>query len=122
MSEEASTETESESGESVSKLPLIVYILYLASFFVGITVIIGVVLAYIDRSRAPEWMQTHYQYQIRTFWIGLLMGIVGFLTLVFWVGFIILFLMSCWFAIRCVKGMMRVSNQEPIANPETWLV
>ena len=50
----------------------IVYILYLVSLLFGITGIIGVVMAYINKDDAPEWLQTHYQFQIRTFWIGAL--------------------------------------------------
>lgn len=45
----------------------IVYFLYLAGLVFGITGIIGVVMAYINRNDAPEWLETHYQFQIRTF-------------------------------------------------------
>ena len=58
----------------------IVYILYLVSLLFGITGIIGVVMAYINKDDAPEWVQTHYQFQIRTFWIGALF--------IFWFNFI----------------------------------
>ena len=37
-----------------------VYILYLVSLLVGITSIVGVIMAYVNRSDAPEWVQTHY--------------------------------------------------------------
>ena len=55
----------------------IVYILYLVSLVVGITGIVGVIMAYVNRADAPEWVQTHYRFQIRTFWIGLLYGLIG---------------------------------------------
>src|SRR5215475_1351101 len=56
------------------KTATIIYILYLAGFINGITVIIGLVMAYVNLEGAPEWVQTHYRVQIRTFWVGLLIA------------------------------------------------
>src|SRR5690554_7491444 len=53
-------------------MPMVVYALYLASFVVGFTSVIGVVIAYVYRGKGPAWLDEHYRYQIRTFWIGLL--------------------------------------------------
>src|SRR4051794_34155120 len=50
----------------------LIYILYLASLIVGVTAIVGLIMAYVNRGGAPEWVETHYRLQIRTFWIGLL--------------------------------------------------
>ena len=50
----------------------IIYILYLVSLVVGVTGIVGVIMAYVYRGEAPDWLQSHYRFQIRTFWIGLL--------------------------------------------------
>jgi uncharacterized membrane protein len=50
----------------------VVYLLYFASLLVGVTSIIGVIIAYVYRADSPEWVATHYRFQIRTFWIGLL--------------------------------------------------
>jgi uncharacterized membrane protein len=38
------------------------------------------------RPDAPEWVKTHYRFQIRTFWIGLLYGFVSLLTAIIVVG------------------------------------
>lgn len=64
-------------GTSQQQLAKIVYILYLVGVVFGITGLIGVVMAYIYKSDAPEWLSSHYQFQIRTFWIGLLYLVVG---------------------------------------------
>ena len=37
----------------------IVYILYLVGILFGITGLVGVVMAYINKSDAPEWLQSH---------------------------------------------------------------
>jgi len=53
-------------------LVLTVYILYLVGFLTGITVLVGVVIAYLQRDRTDRISQSHFQFQIATFWIGLL--------------------------------------------------
>jgi uncharacterized membrane protein len=52
---------------------IIVHALYLASAVVGISSIIGLIMAYVKADTAEPWAVSHYQYAIRTFWIGLLM-------------------------------------------------
>src|SRR5689334_8683319 len=53
-------------------LVLTVYILYLVGFLTGITVLVGLVIAYLQRDNTDRLSQSHFQFQIRTFWIGLL--------------------------------------------------
>ena len=51
---------------------LIVYLLYFAAYIFGITALIGVIIAHIRFPDATLLLRSHYQFQIRTFWIGLL--------------------------------------------------
>ena len=49
----------------------LVYILYLVGLLTGgLTFIIGAVIAYMNKDDAEEWLQSHYRFQVRTFWIG----------------------------------------------------
>lgn len=66
------SDTVVENGSSTEGTAKIVYVLYLVGILFGLTTLIGVVMAYVNRGDAPEWLKTHYQYQIRTFWIGAL--------------------------------------------------
>jgi len=89
--------------------PMIVYILYLASFLNGIfsfsiTAVIGVIIAYVNVTDPDERLRSHYRFQIRTFWIGLLYAVVGSVTVLIGVGVLILIWAVVWFIIRCVKG------------------
>jgi uncharacterized membrane protein len=71
---------QSKSGDAVSRYLApggdnvkLVYGLYLVSVLVGLTLLVGLVMAYINRGQvAGTWAESHYTYQIRTFWIGLL--------------------------------------------------
>lgn len=91
----------------------LIYILYLATLILFVTSLIGVlpeipdwlglaamfcapvgvILAYANRSGGPEWLRSHYQFQIRTFWsfpiFYLLSGAVGFV-----IGYVIVPLVS----------------------------
>src|SRR5688572_27577917 len=88
-----------------AKNAIIVYILYLAAFLTAVTGLVGVVMAYIHRSTAPEWLQSHYRFQIRTFWIGLLYVAAGALALVAVIGGVIWIFTLVWYIVRCVKGI-----------------
>ena len=99
----------------------IVYILYLASIiFFGVTSLVGVIMAYVNKDQAPEWVQSHYRFQIRTFWIGLLYGFIGALLCLVAIGFFVLLFVAVWLILRCVKGLMMLEKQQPVANAGTW--
>lgn len=98
----------------------IIYILYLVGIAVGITAIVGLVMAYINRDTAPEWLKSHYQFQIRTFWISLLYGFVSILLCFILIGFALLFVLMLWLIIRCVKGLKAIEQRAPIADPMSW--
>jgi|HubBroStandDraft_1064217.scaffolds.fasta_scaffold373126_2 uncharacterized membrane protein len=100
----------------------VVYILYLLNLLLPpITAIVGVIMAYVNRADAPEWVKTHYRFQIRTFWIALLYSVIGLLTTILVVGFFFLMFTLIWWVVRCVKGMQQISRGMPCENPATWL-
>jgi uncharacterized membrane protein len=99
---------------------LTVYILYLVGFLAGITVLVGLVIAYLQRDNTDRLSQSHFQFQISTFWIGLLYFFIGILTLHFLIGVLILLWWVVWTVIRCVKGLLALNMGEPILNPNSW--
>ena len=99
----------------------IVYILYLVGIVFGITGIIGVVMAYINRGDAPDWLKSHYQFQIRTFWIGGLYMLIGVLLVFILVGYLVLLFWVIWLIVRCAKGIKSLDNKQPHPNPAGWL-
>src|SRR5690606_3301678 len=100
----------------------IIYVLYLAGFVVGITPIVGLVMAYMARGEAPPWLDTHYRYVIRTFWIGLLYGFIATALTMILIGFVLYLALAVWFIVRCVKGLLAADKGQPIDNVETWVV
>lgn len=100
----------------------VVYCLYLVSFVVGLTGIVGLIMAYVNRGKGPAWVDTHYTYAIRTFWIGLLYALVSALLMVAMVGMLLIFAVAIWIVVRCVIGLQKASAGEPIANPISWWI
>ncbi|MFN7009354.1 MAG: DUF4870 family protein [Allorhizobium sp.] len=100
----------------------LVYGLYLLSFLIGISGLIGLVFAYLNRGKAGGWVDSHYTYAIRTFWIGLLYGFVSAILSLALVGVLLAVLTVVWVVIRCIIGLQKAAAGEPIAKPETWWV
>ncbi|MGH6781221.1 MAG: DUF4870 family protein [Sphingomonadaceae bacterium] len=102
--------------------PTIVALLYLASFVIGITGLIGIVLAYVWRGEAAGgWEASHYTFHIRTFWIALIAGFISAVLTIVLIGFIGLFAVAIWVIIRSVLALLAAQKRQPIANPESWL-
>ena len=106
---------------SDDSLALIVYLLYAAGYFFVFPALAGVVIAYVKIEDADPVLRSHYQFQIRTFWIGLLYLTIGFLLTIVLIGIPILVWWFVWSLIRIVKGIMAINEHKPIANPRSWL-
>jgi uncharacterized membrane protein len=99
----------------------IIYILYLAGLIVGVTPLIGLVMAYIFRDGAPTWLRTHYRYQIRTFWIGFLYVVIGAVTSFILIGYLVLLFWLIWYIVRCVKGLRFLATNQGVPHPGSWM-
>lgn len=100
----------------------VIYVLYLVGFVIGITVLIGVVIAYLNRGKAGGWVESHYTWLIRTFWIGLLFGFVSILLMFLVIGFLTALATVIWVIVRVVVGLQAVGRGEPIRNPQSWML
>ena len=115
------TEIDAPSDRPMDETIKIVYWLYLAGLLVGITILIGLIIAYVNKGEANEVERSHYVFQIRTFWIGLLMAVVGTLTSVIFVGFVVLLFYVVWLIVRCAKGLGRAGKGEAMPKPLSWM-
>ncbi|WP_048648655.1 DUF4870 family protein [Nitratireductor soli] len=100
----------------------VIYILYLVGFVIGISALVGIVIAYMNRGKAGGWIETHYTWAIRTFWIALLAAFVSVLLMFVGIGFLLIIAVAIWVVVRCVVGLQLVGRKEPIKNPESWLI
>ena len=120
MTEETSKNA-SPRAVSDAGLALVVYILYLAGFLTAITAVIGVIIAYIQSDTADPVARSHFQFQIRTFWILLLYIVIGLALTVVGVGILILLWSLVWSIVRNIKGILVLNENKPIADPKSWM-
>jgi uncharacterized membrane protein len=91
------------------------------AFLTGWPSIIAVILNYVKRGEARgTWLESHFRWQIRTFWFGLLWISLCFLFIImtFGIGLIIAWLpmaiVGIWFIYRVVKGWLALGDGRPL--------
>jgi uncharacterized membrane protein len=91
------------------------------AFLTGWPSIIAVILNYVKRGEARgTWLESHFRWQIRTFWYGLmwvtLCGIFVVLTL--GIGLLIAWLplgvVGLWFIYRIARGWLQLKDRQPM--------
>ncbi|OTG85488.1 hypothetical protein B9T31_11900 [Acinetobacter sp. ANC 4558] len=101
--------------EKLKKYNLITYILYLVGFLVGITGLIAIIMNYVKRNEMRgTWLESHVDWQIKTFWWCLVGYIVGFLLAVVFIGYLVIFLVMVWQIYRLVVGINALNDNQPI--------
>ena len=99
----------------------VIYILLIVSTIVGFTGVIALIMAYVLKDNADDWLLTHYRFQIRTYLIGLLYVGIGviFLNTIF--GYLLFLFTFVWIIVRCAKGLKQLEAHQPVKNLESWL-
>jgi uncharacterized membrane protein len=107
---------------SNTTVALIVYVLYFLAYFTGITGFIGVIIAHVQAGQSSDpVLESHYRFQIRTFWIGLLYLVIGSVLSLIVIGFLVLVWWFVWSLVRNVKGVLALNENRPIPNPASWM-
>ena len=97
--------------QEARKITQLVYILQAASFLVGITFIAAVIINYLKTDMvAGTWLESHFRWQITTFWVGVAFGILGVMTFIVLIGIPILVGDGVWVIYRIIKGWMYLSK------------
>ena len=122
MSEEAQTNPATKDGDGGIDTAQLIYILYLASVLLGITGLIGAIWAFFAKKDIEEeWILSHYEYLIDTFFKGFLYALGSVLLMFVFIGFLLMPLVYVWWIIRSIKGLQRLNKSQPIENPKSWL-
>ena len=101
--------------KSLKTITTVVYALHVAGFFTGIAWIVAIVMNYVKLDDAKgTWLESHFRWQIRTFWWGLLWAAIGALTVFVLIGFAILFADAVWIIYRIVKGWLNLAENKPL--------
>ena len=104
-----------EREQSAKNVTTLIYALYAASFLIGITAIVAIVMNYIKKEDvAGTFLESHFRWQIRTFWFGMLWGMLGVITFVLVIGWFVLIVNGIWIIYRIAKGWLRLNDNKPM--------
>lgn len=91
------------------------------AFLTGWPSIIAVILNYVKRSEARgTWIESHFRWQIRTFWFGLLWVTLclAFVVATLGIGILIAWLplgvVGLWFIYRVARGWLQLKDHRPM--------
>ena len=93
----------------------------IGAFLIGWPSIIAVIMNYIKRGEARgTWLDSHFRWQIRTFWFGLLWYALCWMFVIgtFFIGVFIVWLplgvLTIWFIYRVARGWMALRDKRPM--------
>ncbi|NIE95763.1 hypothetical protein NDN11_03815 [Acinetobacter sp. C26M] len=109
--------TPPERQDQLRQYTLIIYVLYAVSIFVGLTSIAAIIMNYMKRDEVQgTWLASHFEWQIKTFWVTFITAIIGFILSFVLIGIPILFAISIWFIYRIVKGLVLFMDNKAIGD------
>lgn len=101
------------------QLATLVYALQAIGMLLWPAWIAGVVVDYLKiEATRGTWLETHFNWQLRTFWFGLAAAAVGWLLLVVKIGVLVLAGTALWAIYRIVKGWLALSEGRPMVLRE----
>jgi len=97
--------------QTLKTVTTVVYVLQAISFVFGITFIAAVIVNYVKLAAVEgTWLESHFLWQIRTFWYSVLWSIIGFVLVFVLVGYLVLAADALWVIYRIVKGWLNLSE------------
>lgn len=92
-------------------ITMAVYALQALSFMFVITFLIAIIINYIKHDDVRgSWLESHFRWQMRSFWFGLLWMSIGLISSFILVGYLLLFANTVWLIYRIIKGWLRLSE------------
>lgn len=91
----------------------------IGSFVGSVPSIVAVIINYVKRGDSRgTWAESHYRWQIRTFWFALLWAIIGWVLIFTLIGAVIgipvLIALTIWLVYRIVAGWLRLQDKRPM--------
>jgi len=104
---------------SARKMAMIGWFCYLLGFVFPLIPIAAVVIGYIGRSEHKGLgYEEHFDGLIRTFWVSLILAIVGLITAVILIGYFVLIGTTIYVVYKAVKGLINLNA----FSSEAWNV
>jgi uncharacterized membrane protein len=91
----------------------------IGAFVFGLSSIIAVIINYLKRGEASgTFLESHFRWQIRTFWFALLWCVIGGMLIITLVGIplalVVFFAAGVWAIYRIVRGWLALRDRKPM--------
>ncbi len=104
-----------DKNASLKTLTAVIYALYALALFAGVSAIVAIVLNYIKREEVQgTWLESHFKWQISTFWWSVVWCIVGAITWIILIGWVVWGVAFVWFVYRIAKGWLNLNDNKPM--------
>ena len=104
-------------SSDVKNYVFIAYVTYALGLFIWFTPVVGVILAFIKRDEAQGSIYaSHIDYLIKTFWVSLIGMVLGMLTILILIGWLILAVTGIWLIYRVVVGLIKLNEDKPVST------
>ena len=81
----------------------------------GLGTLAAIILNYIKREEVKgTWLESHFSWQIRTFWWGMLWAVLSMLLMIVVIGFFAIVIVIIWHIYRIAKGWIRLNDGKPM--------
>lgn len=108
---ESSSVADKATEDSAKTITTVIYGLQAVSFILGLSFIVAIIINYIKKDDVQgTWLESHFRWQIRTFWFGLLWSIIGVILLFVVIGYFVLMANGIWLIYRIIKGWLRLMD------------
>jgi uncharacterized membrane protein len=104
-----------EELQSLKTITTVVYALQALSFIWGLPALVAVIINYVKRDDARGTLyESHFHWQIKSFWWGLLWTVLGIALAFILIGFVVLLVAYVWMIYRVVKGWLKLADGKPV--------
>ncbi len=79
-------------------------------------------MACLNKGKASGLYVSHYAWAVRTFWIGIAYDLLSAVLSILVVGALLAIATALWWTVCCIVGLQKLDRNEPIANPQSWLI
>ncbi len=102
--------------QKLKRYTQLVYALQAIGIFIPFLYLLGLGLNAMHMSRVQDsaLLRSHFRWQIRTFWFGLLWVLLGWMLLAIYVGLLVLLANLVWVIYRVLKGWLNLDKEQPM--------
>lgn len=103
----------SEAEKSAKTHAIVAYTLMLLGFFTGISFIAGGIWAMVKKSDAQGTIfADHYDNITKSFWVSIVLSIIGALTAVFVIGYVVLLVALVYTLWKLIAGLAKITSDK----------